>query len=181
MPWLDVMLAAVSAAPLGAGLVAVMTVGAWLDVRTRRIPNTLTVTAVLLALTVRLLAGSFTLVDGLLGFGLAFAVLLPLSALGGVGGGDAKLLLAAGAFLGPKGFVVALLATAVVGGVLSAAYATRRGVILPALLGTRGLLLYVFSAGRRGERSTGAVSVPYGVAIAAGSLFALWYTGAWLG
>jgi hypothetical protein len=74
--------------------------------------------------------------------------------MGGVGGGDAKLLVAVGAFLGPKGLLVAVLATAVFGGVMSLAWSVRRGVILPMLMNTGGLLKYVFTAGRSGERVT---------------------------
>lgn len=166
---------------LNAVLVAVIVIAVWMDVRTRRIPNALTVTAALLALAFRAVPGEPALVDGLLGLGLAAAVLLPLFALGGVGGGDAKLLIAVGAFLGPKGFLMAMLATALAGGAMSVVWATRRGVILPVLMNTGGLLKYVFTGGTRGERTTldtaGTVSVPYGLAIAAGTLFALWYGG----
>jgi prepilin peptidase CpaA len=164
---------------LSVTLLAVVLVAMWTDVRSRRIPNGLTLTALLAALALRALFGAAAVLDGLLGAGLALALLLPLFALGGVGGGDAKLLVAVGAFLGPKGFLIALLATAIAGGVMSLAWTARRGVILPALLNTRGLLKYVFTAGRRGERTTlampGAVSIPYGVAIAAGAIFALWF------
>lgn len=160
-------------------LFAVVLAGVWTDIRSRRIPNGLTVVALLTALALRALVGAAALLDGVFGAGLALVLLLPLFALGGVGGGDAKLLVAVGAFLGPMAFLVALLATAIAGGLMSLAWAIRRGVILPALLNTRGLLKYVFTGGRRGERTTlatpGAVSIPYGVAIAAGAMFAVWF------
>lgn len=164
-----------------AALVVIMVLGVWVDVRTRRIPNGLTATAVVMALALRAVLGAGPLIDGLLGAGLALVLLVPLFALGGVGGGDAKLLVAVGAFLGPHGFLIALLATAIAGGLLSAAYAAQRGVILPVLLNTKELLRYVFTAGRSGERTTlqapGTLSIPYGIAIAVGALFALWYEG----
>jgi prepilin peptidase CpaA len=151
------------------------------DMRTRRIPNALTASGLLLALTLKLPVGSGALMEGLLGAALAFAVMLPLFAVRGVGGGDVKLLIMVGAFLGPNGFLVALAATALAGGVLSLAVVMRRGVLLPVLYNTGGLAKWVFTAGRGGERatlaSTGAVSVPYGVAIAAGSLVALYLGG----
>jgi prepilin peptidase CpaA len=166
-------------AALSLGLLVVVAVAVWTDLRSRRIPNTLTIAALVAALAVRAVYGGAVLLDGLLGAGLAFALLLPLFAMGGMGGGDAKLLIAVGAFLGPKGFLVALLATAIAGGIMSLIWAARRGVILPALLNTGGLLKYVVTGGRSGERATlsvpGAVSVPYGVAIAAGAVFALWF------
>jgi prepilin peptidase CpaA len=151
------------------------------DVRTRRIPNLLTASGLLLALALRLPVGDGAFLQGLLGAALAFAVMLPLFALRGVGGGDAKLLIMVGAFLGPKGFLVALAATALAGGVLSLAVVARQGVLLPVLYNTGGLAKWVFTAGRSGERVTlaspGSVSVPYGVAIAAGALVALYIGG----
>jgi prepilin peptidase CpaA len=162
-------------------LVVVLAVATWSDVRTRRIPNVLTLSAFVFALVVRSVAGLDVLADGLLGAGLALCLLLPLFAMGGVGGGDAKLLTAVGAFLGVHGLLVALLATAIAGGVLALVFAVRRGVILPVLLNTGGLMKYVFTLGRAGERVQlqvpGTLSVPYGAAIAAGACFALWYGG----
>jgi prepilin peptidase CpaA len=160
-------------------LVMVVAVAVWTDVRKRRIPNALTATALILALGLRAALGSGALLDGFLGAGLALVVLLPLFAMGGVGGGDAKLLIAVGAFLGPQQLFVALLATAVAGGVIAVAYAIRRGVVLPLILNTGGLVKYVVTLGHGGERTTrtsaGAVNIPYAVAIAAGTLFSIWY------
>jgi prepilin peptidase CpaA len=160
-------------------LAAVVVWAAVCDVRARRIPNALTVAALLVALVLRGAMGGGELLLGLAGFGMALLVLVPLFALGGVGGGDVKLLAAVGAFLGPTAFIVALLATAIAGGAMSLAWAIRRGVILPVLFSTGGLLKYVITFGHGGERTTrespGAVSVPYAIAIAAGTLFALWY------
>jgi prepilin peptidase CpaA len=165
-----------------AAVATVVLAAALVDVRTRRIPNVLTATALLVALVLRAFLGGPALLDGVLGAGAAFVVLLPLFAMGGVGGGDAKLLIAVGAFLGLKVFFIALLATAVVGGIMAILYSIRRGVILPLLLNTGGLMKFMLTFGRAGERptreSTAVLSVPYGVAIAAGTLFALWYGGA---
>jgi hypothetical protein len=83
-----------------------------------------------------------------------------------------------GAFMGLEGGAVALLASAVAGGVLSMALALRRGVILPVLFSTRELGAWLLTFGRRGERvrldGVGAVTFPFGVAIAIGSL-ATWF------
>jgi prepilin peptidase CpaA len=166
---------------LTGAFVCALVVAAATDLRSRRIPNLLTLTALLVALLLRAFLGGGMLVEGLAGAGLALAVMLPLFAMGGVGGGDAKLLIMVGAFLGPKGFFVALLATALVGGLMSLVAATRQGVVLPVLFNTGGLLKWVFTLGRRGERTTlgssHAVSVPYGVAIAIGSVVALYLGG----
>ena len=171
------MIPAAAVVPL---LVFTVLAAGW-DVRTRRIPNALTISGLAVGLGLRALAGGAALLDGVLGAGVMFVVLVPLFAMGGVGGGDVKLLIAVGAFLGLKGAMIGLLATAVFGGVMAVFYSVRRGVILPALLNTSGLLKHVLTFGRMGERTTrpaaGAVSVPYGVAVAAGALFTLWYGG----
>jgi prepilin peptidase CpaA len=163
------------------GLQAALLCAAIADLRDRRIPNVLTVGAGVAALVLRSFLGVEVLVDGLLGAGLGFVILLPLFAMRGVGGGDVKLLIMVGAFLGPAHFLLALLATAMVGGAMSLAAAVRGGVILPVLLNTGGLVKWIFTFGRLGERTTlaspGAVSVPYGVAIAIGSAVALFLGG----
>jgi hypothetical protein len=73
------------------------------DLRTRRIPNALTVTALGIALALRGATGVEPLASGLAGAVIAFATAIPLVLLGGLGGGDAKMLAATGAFLGPAG------------------------------------------------------------------------------
>jgi prepilin peptidase CpaA len=159
-------------------LVALVTLAAALDTRTRRIPNVLTVSALFVALALRSFLGGGALLDGVQGAGLAMLLVLPLFALGGLGGGDLKLLVAVGAFLGPRDLMVALLVTAVAGGVLALVETIRRGVVLPMLLDTAGFARYCFTFGHSGSRPTlgaeGSVSVPYGIAIAIGSLTA-WF------
>src|SRR4051812_8704218 len=82
------------------------------DVRSRRIPNALTGSAILLALAVHAMTGGVT------GLGLAFAgavvaggILLPGWLAGWMGAGDVKLMAAVGAWLGvTQGLMAALLA-----------------------------------------------------------------------
>jgi prepilin peptidase CpaA len=167
----------------GGALLALMGLAALFDLRTRRIPNAITVVGLGLALAVRATVGAAAVGAGLAGAGVALAVVVPLFVLRGMGGGDAKLLIMAGAFLGVEGFFVALLATFMFGGIMSVLAAARRGVILPLLFNTFGLARWLVTLGRRGERpvleSADALKVPYGVAIAAGAVVAL-YTGAGL-
>lgn len=146
------------------------------DARTRRIPNVLTIGGLALALALRGLAGGGPLMYGLAGAGLALLAVFPLLLVGAMGGGDAKLLIAVGAFLGPGRLLLALALTALAGGVLALALLVRRRVILPVLLRTREFVVYCATLGKSGElppQAEGAVRVPYGLAIAFGAL------GAW--
>jgi prepilin peptidase CpaA len=98
-----------------------------------------------------------------------------------MGGGDVKLLTAVGAFLGPYSTFIALLATALIGGVLAIAVSLQRRRLGASLIGTftvmRGLALKAISGGEVDAVPTleteGAVTVPYGVAIAAGAVIGL--------
>jgi prepilin peptidase CpaA len=73
------------------------------DLRTRKIPNRLTVPALFLGITLNaLLGGWHGLVLGLEGAGIGLGLLLPLVLLRGLGAGDWKLMGALGAMVGPR-------------------------------------------------------------------------------
>lgn len=147
------------------------------DLKSRRIPNVYTVTGVVVALVLRAALGWDPLLDGLNGAGIGFLIAFPFFALGAFGGGDTKLVVAVGAFLGVDDLFVALLATGVAGGIMALIDAGRRGVLPLVLLNTSSLLVRLFSLGRLGSRQKlegpGAISIPYGVAIAAGTASAV--------
>jgi len=148
------------------------------DVTRRKIPNSLVLAGLTGALALRALGGWPPLGAGLAGAGLAFVITFPFFLLRGMGGGDVKLFVAVGAFMGPAGFFAALIASAIVGGVLGLVLAIRRGVLLPVLLNVKDLAVNAATLGKVGERVTldtpGALTVPYGAAIALGSL-AVWF------
>jgi len=164
------------------GLVLTVAFGAAFDVGTRRIPNFITVGGLAVALLLRLsTGGAESLLGGFLGALLAFLVTFPMFMLRSMGGGDVKLLTAVGAFLGPYNTFIALLATAIVGGVLAILVSLRHRRLGASLAGTwtvvRGLGLKAISGGEVDAVPTleteGAVTVPYGVAIAAGAVIGL--------
>ena len=165
-------------------LVLVAGVAALYDVREGRIPNGLTLGGLVLALALAAPGGLEAFGLALAGAGIAFLVALPVFMVGGLGGGDVKLLAAAGAFLGPARLPQALLITALAGGLLAGIAVIRRGAVretavnIKIILGTFGLDNFSRWKERgSGEEAltidaSGAVTVPYGVAISVGAVLA---------
>ena len=159
-------------------LVALLSAAVYTDLRERRIPNKVTMAGLLVALVFASFAEGGFPWAALAGAGLALMVSFPLFALGGLGAGDGKFLMAVGAFVGPGGLFSVLLYGGLAGGVLALGRAFSRGTLVPTLLSSVRMMTYFLSLGRYGERqrlgSSGADAIPYGVAIAAGAL-ATWF------
>lgn len=161
---------------IGIAFAGSMLLAAGWDLRTRTIPNGLTISGALAApLLWGILGGLEPALGSLLGGGAGLALGMTLFALGAIGGGDAKLLMVLGAFVGSARLVTALIAIGVFGGLLALAVAIVTGRLLPVLARTWSLGLYLVTLGRMGTRQTidgpEAQKVPYGVVIAAGGLF----------
>ncbi len=161
-------------------LVLLMLGASWTDLRSRRIPNWLTMSGIVAGLVVRGWMGPGPVLSGLLGVALALLLALPFFVAGVLGGGDAKLLMAVGAFMGPADLASASLVIGMTGGVVALVEAIRRGVLLPTLRSCGALIRSWVTLGQRpaGRTVTGGerLTVPYGVAIAAGSLL-WWFAG----
>ena len=162
--------------PLAAILAVVLVLATWFDISQKRIPNWLTVGGTVAVLASRGFMGVEALGAGLLGGMLGLCLGLLLFAIGAMGAGDGKLLATVGAGLGLGGFVQALPLIGLAGGVLALLETVRTGTLIPTLLRFRELALHMVSFGRVGERRTlampGAVTVSYGVAVAAGVVWA---------
>lgn len=101
--------------------------GAIVDLRTRRVPDR--VTLALAATGLALAAAGFGRVGvaaACAGALIGLVLMLPGYLFGATGGGDVKLLAAAGTLLGPGDTVWAFLATLLAGGVLALVVAVRR-------------------------------------------------------
>jgi prepilin peptidase CpaA len=162
-------------------VLALVIAAAVVDWRSRRIPNLLTLGGMLVGFA---LQATFNGLDGvqaaLGGCAVGFALMIPGYALGQTGAGDVKLLATAGVFLGPATTLVAGLSSILVGALVALLIAlfgrganpwARYGNMLRCLLVT-GKAAYV--PPQAGEVM--ARSFPYGLAIAAGTLFALYWS-----
>jgi prepilin peptidase CpaA len=142
-------------APVLAAGVA-LAAAALFDVRSSRIPNWLTISALLGALAARTAAfgvlGTGGLTEGVLGALLAAVVAVPMAVWGRMDWSDVKLLAAVGAFFSWPAIATALL-------LISACGAAQ--AVVTALVA-------------RARASARPPGIPYGVAIAAGSALAAW-------
>ena len=99
----------------------------WLDWRSRRIPNWLTIPGLLLGVGVNSLCWGWPGAKAALqGAGLALGVLLPFVLARGLGAGDWKLMGCLGAFLGPQKTIVVLLGTVFISGLMATVELIRK-------------------------------------------------------
>jgi prepilin peptidase CpaA len=100
--------------------ITVAMIGGWIDFRSRRLPNWLTVSGFFIGIGVNAAFWGWPGAKGaLLGAGIPLLVLLPVVLLQGLGGGDWKLMAALGAILGRKEIYHVLLATIFVAGAIA--------------------------------------------------------------
>jgi prepilin peptidase CpaA len=146
---------------------------AWMDLRTRRIPNFLTLGTALAGLGFQWGYGGWGgLVNGFLGLALGFGLLLLPYVLGGVGAGDVKALAALGAWMDPVQTMYLFLYMALAGGVLALGMLCWKGLLGAALRSSREWLISrIFSYSHGVEplnQSSQGLRLPYGPALALG-------------
>jgi len=152
---------------VGAAALTVLLAAAMQDVRQRLIANRLSLALLALGLV------RHTMAAIALG-SLSWAILLPAAAalavfvvgyalwrLGGLGGGDVKLLAAASFFVDPQSIVDLILVTALVGGLIAVAY-----LVVGALRARAALLWPALVAPLPADAAAKSPTIPYGVAIA---------------
>ena len=158
-------------------LVLVWSAAAW-DLRKRRIPNRLVLAGAATGILLQaVLAGSGGVLAAITGLVVGLIILLPGYLMGFTGAGDAKLMGAIGAFLGPFGVFQAALFSILVGGMVGLGFAVsalvlrqsvspfpRYGLMLKTLAVT-GKPLYI--APQEGEVM--GRKFPFAVSIALGS------------
>ena len=168
--------------------IAVVLAAALYDVRSRRIPNWISITGILLGIGLntflyRGIPGLLLSIQGLaLGFGAYFALYL----LHAMGAGDVKLMGAVGALVGWRDWLAIFFLTAILGGLLAGIVVVMRKRVQKTAVNV-GYILGEMRYGRaaylgREEldvRSPHSMSMPHGAVIALGTIGFL-ASGAWL-
>ncbi len=143
----------------------------WTDWRSRRIPNWLTVPALLLGIVANSLAlGWAGAKESLLGAGLGLGLLLPFVLIRSLGGGDWKLVGALGAFLGPPRLIAVLVATILVAGAMALVLVVWKRRVGQTLRNVGRMLAALFTLHLPGPEvsldNPESLKVPFGVAVA---------------
>ena len=155
----------------------IATVGAVKDALGRRIPNWLTYSGLIAALLVRIALGGWSeLRAGLAGMLIAGGIFFLLFLLGGMGGGDVKLMAAVGAWVGLDQVGIFLMVSALAGGLLAAGYMLVHKQVFKTLRNTVELLRHHLTTGIEPHpilnvQQAGTLRLPYGVAIAIGTFY----------
>src|SRR6266404_5728224 len=120
--------------PLLCALFTFVTACCLVDLRTRRIPNVISGTGVVLGAALNALYyGPTGLLWSVFGAVTVVAVLLVPFAVGGIGGGDVKMMAAIGAFLGPRFALEGLVVGMAIGGVIMLVHLARLGRLMEKL------------------------------------------------
>jgi prepilin peptidase CpaA len=154
-----------------AGAVLLSLVAGWTDLRSRRIPNWLTVPGLLLGVAANTVLGGWSgLRNSLLGAGLAMALLLPFWLLRSLGAGDLKFAVALGAYTGPGRLVDMLLVSVFVAGVMAMALVIYKRRFLETMRNIGHILISLVTFRLPGSHVTidnpEALTIPKGVALA---------------
>jgi prepilin peptidase CpaA len=159
-------------------LILIAIVAAVFDLRSRRIPNWLVLTGLLIGFSINLLLYETDgLKASLMGMGLALVIYVPLFALRAMGAGDAKLMAAIGSLVGPGPWLVIFVLSAITGGILAVTLLLLKGRLTHTL---RNIVFIVteLSQGRSPAVANPqlsvdhpkAVTLPHAVSIALGSI-----------
>jgi prepilin peptidase CpaA len=151
-------------------------VAAFVDFRTHKIPNWLTVPALFAGIALRSFLGGWTGTKASLeGAGIALILLLPLVLMRALGAGDWKLMGAVGAFLGPVMFLFVLLGSFLVSGLMAIVEMLRTQRVKETFHNLGVLVQGFFSFGLRAHPeisldNPALLKLPFGVAAAISTL-----------
>ncbi len=151
---------------------ALALIAGWTDLRSRRIPNWLTIPGLLAGVAANVaLSGWGGLKASLIGAVVGLALLLPFVLLRSLGAGDWKLAGALGAFVGREVLVELLIGSVFVAGVMATALVIYKGRVRQTARNIGHILISLVTFRLPGPAvsldNPDALKVPYGVALAA--------------
>jgi len=154
-----------------AGAVLLSVVAGWTDLRSRRIPNWLTVPGLLIGVAANTVLGGWSgLKASLIGAILGLVLLLPFVLLRSLGAGDWKLAGALGAFAGRELLINLLLGSVLVAGVMALVLVIYKGRVRQTVLNIGHILVSLVTFRLPGSRvsldNPDSLKVPYGLALA---------------
>jgi prepilin peptidase CpaA len=156
--------------------VAMALIAGWIDWRTRRLPNWLTVSGFALGVAANAkFFGWAGTKDSLIGAAIPLGILLPVVLLHGLGAGDWKLMGALGAIVGRDEILHVLVVTIIFAGLLAFGQMIRQKRVKVTLRNMYELVRGFFIFGLKPNpefslENAGASTLPFGVAAAAATL-----------
>lgn len=165
--------------PIAATALAFVALAVAADIRSRRIPNVLSGPAIAAGLALNAVySGGAGLGTSALGLVITVGVLLLPFALGGIGGGDVKMMGALGALLGPPVALAGLGIGMMLGGVIVAVHLARRGRLREKIRATWLMLANAFLCQslaplKLSAAAPDAVALPYSVPLGLGTAAAI--------
>jgi prepilin peptidase CpaA len=154
-----------------ASAVVLSLIAGWTDLRSRRIPNWLTVPGLVIGVVLNTLLGGWSgLKTSLLGALIGLVLLLPFVLLRSLGAGDWKLAGALGSFTGPALLMDLLIASVFVAGLMAVALIVYKGRVRQTLRNIGHILISLVTFRLPGAQvsldNPESLKVPYGVALA---------------
>jgi prepilin peptidase CpaA len=154
-----------------AGAVVLSLIAGWTDLRSRRIPNWLTVPGLVIGVGANTVFGGWNgLKTSLLGAVVGLALLLPFVLLRSLGAGDWKLAIALGGFTGPGLLMDLLIGSVFVAGLMAVALVIYKGRVRQTLRNIGHILISLVTFRLPGTHvsldNPESLKVPYGVALA---------------
>jgi prepilin peptidase CpaA len=165
--------------PAGAAVCAL--IGSVTDVKSRRIPNVITVPAFFVGLCLHLFLGGWRQMLSALAAGvICGAIFLVFFIAGGMGAGDVKLITAVGCIAGMSHIAYILALTAITGGAMALVLALARGRLKQTLMNVGEIASHHRNQGLQPHpdlnvKNTQTLRLPYALAIAGGSVLTLFF------
>jgi prepilin peptidase CpaA len=169
--------------PIAASLIIL--IAAVTDLRTRRIPNWLTLPSIPIGMLLNFaLDGVSGLMASVFGVFIALLIYVPLYLLRAMGAGDGKLMAAIAAFIGWYVWLHLFFAASILGGIVAVLFTLAKGELRNALVRSVGILRSLayfrapFAADKTLDiRSAESISLPHGSVIALGWFGLLFFWG----